>query len=53
MLTLLELHKSCPEIFGQLEIYVDGGFTRVRWTQAFADETNADWSHLILRALIS
>ncbi|USW50138.1 Putative FMN-dependent dehydrogenase, alpha-hydroxy acid dehydrogenase, FMN-dependent [Septoria linicola] len=28
MLTLLELHKSCPEIFHSLEIYVDGGFTR-------------------------
>ncbi|KAK4499713.1 hypothetical protein PRZ48_010231 [Zasmidium cellare] len=28
MLTLLELHKSCPEVFGQLEVYVDGGFTR-------------------------
>ncbi|KAK4621727.1 Cytochrome b2, mitochondrial [Fulvia fulva] len=28
MLTLLELHKSCPEVFEQLEVYVDGGFTR-------------------------
>lgn len=28
MLTLLELHRSCPEIFGKTEIYVDGGFTR-------------------------
>ncbi|KAF2164286.1 hypothetical protein M409DRAFT_25166 [Zasmidium cellare ATCC 36951] len=28
ILTLLEMHKCCPEVFGQLEIYVDGGFTR-------------------------
>lgn len=28
MLTLLELHKSCPQIFSQVEVYVDGGFTR-------------------------
>jgi len=28
MLTLLELHKSCPEVFDKLEVYVDGGFTR-------------------------
>jgi isopentenyl diphosphate isomerase/L-lactate dehydrogenase-like FMN-dependent dehydrogenase len=27
-LTLLELHKYAPEVFGQLEIYVDGGITR-------------------------
>jgi L-lactate dehydrogenase (cytochrome) len=24
----LEIHKNCPEIFGQLEIYVDGGIRR-------------------------
>ena len=28
MLTLLELHKACPEVFDKLEILVDGGFTR-------------------------
>jgi L-lactate dehydrogenase (cytochrome) len=28
MLTLLELHRACPEIFNKLEVYVDGGFTR-------------------------
>ncbi|KAH8682899.1 FMN-dependent dehydrogenase-domain-containing protein [Tricladium varicosporioides] len=28
ILTLLELHKIAPEIFGKLEIYVDGGITR-------------------------
>lgn len=28
MLTLLELHKTCPEVFDRLEVYVDGGFTR-------------------------
>lgn len=28
MLTLLEPHKSCPEVFEKLEVYVDGGFTR-------------------------
>lgn len=28
MLTLLELHRICPEVFGKLEIYIDGGVTR-------------------------
>lgn len=28
ILTLLELHKHCPEVFDQTEIYVDGGITR-------------------------
>ncbi|PSR73502.1 FMN-dependent dehydrogenase, partial [Coniella lustricola] len=28
MATLLELHKTCPDIFDHLEVYVDGGFTR-------------------------
>jgi L-lactate dehydrogenase (cytochrome) len=28
MLTLLELHKFCPDIFAKLEVWVDGGFTR-------------------------
>ena len=28
MLTLLELHRICPEIFQQCEIYIDGGVTR-------------------------
>ena len=28
MLTLLEMHKTCPEVFHKLEVYVDGGFTR-------------------------
>lgn len=28
MLTLLELHKGCPEVFDRMEVYVDGGFTR-------------------------
>lgn len=28
MLTLLELHKYCPEVFDKMEIYVDGGFSR-------------------------
>lgn len=28
MLTLLEIHKECPEIFNQMEIYVDGGVRR-------------------------
>ncbi|KAH7021475.1 FMN-dependent dehydrogenase-domain-containing protein [Microdochium trichocladiopsis] len=28
MLTLLEMHKACPEVFGQVEVYVDGGFNR-------------------------
>lgn len=28
MLTLLELHRCCPEVFSKLEVYVDGGFTR-------------------------
>lgn len=28
MLTLLELHKFCPEVFDRMEVYVDGGFTR-------------------------
>ncbi|KAL4809822.1 FMN-dependent dehydrogenase-domain-containing protein [Aspergillus unguis] len=28
ILLLLELHKNCPEIFDNMEIYVDGGFRR-------------------------
>ncbi|OAA58464.1 mitochondrial fmn-dependent dehydrogenase [Niveomyces insectorum RCEF 264] len=28
ILTLLELHRCCPEVFGRLEIFVDGGFRR-------------------------
>lgn len=28
MLTLLEMHRSCPEVFDKLEVYVDRGFTR-------------------------
>ncbi|KAF6235779.1 hypothetical protein HO173_005974 [Letharia columbiana] len=28
MLTLLELHRICPEIFHRCEVYVDGGITR-------------------------
>ncbi|KAL3440671.1 FMN-dependent dehydrogenase-domain-containing protein [Aspergillus insuetus] len=28
ILTLLELHKTCPEIFGKMEVYVDGGIRR-------------------------
>jgi len=28
MLTLLELHRHCPEVFRHTEVYVDGGFTR-------------------------
>ncbi|KAL7810333.1 FMN-dependent dehydrogenase domain-containing protein [Trichoderma aethiopicum] len=28
ILVLLELQKQCPEIFGQLEILIDGGFRR-------------------------
>ena len=28
MLTLLELHRICPDIFGKVEVYVDGGVTR-------------------------
>ena len=28
ILTLLELHAICPQIFSQLEVYVDGGITR-------------------------
>lgn len=28
ILTLLELHKNCPEVFGRMEILVDGGFRR-------------------------
>lgn len=28
ILLLLELHKSCPEIFSQMEIFIDGGFRR-------------------------
>ncbi|SMY18833.1 unnamed protein product [Zymoseptoria tritici ST99CH_1A5] len=28
ILVLLELHKQCPEIFDQMEVYVDGGFRR-------------------------
>ena len=28
MLTLLELHRICPEVFHKVEVYVDGGITR-------------------------
>lgn len=28
ILLLLEMHKNCPEIFDQMEVYVDGGFRR-------------------------
>ena len=28
LLTLLELHRVCPEIFHRCEVYVDGGVTR-------------------------
>ena len=28
ILTLLELHRTCPEVFDKFEIYVDGGITR-------------------------
>ena len=28
ILTLLELHKNCPEVFGAMEVIVDGGFRR-------------------------
>lgn len=28
MVTLLEMHKECPDIFGKLEIYIDGGIRR-------------------------
>lgn len=28
MLTLLEIHKECPEILNKLELYVDGGIRR-------------------------
>lgn len=28
ILTLLELHHSAPEVFSQIEVYVDGGITR-------------------------
>ncbi|KAG5297531.1 cytochrome b2 [Histoplasma ohiense] len=28
LVTLLELHKRCPEIFDKMEIYVDGGIRR-------------------------
>lgn len=28
ILVLLELRKQCPEVFGKLEIYIDGGFER-------------------------
>jgi L-lactate dehydrogenase (cytochrome) len=28
MATLLEMHKECPDIFGKLEIYIDGGIRR-------------------------
>ena len=28
MLTLLELHRTCPWVFDKLEVYVDGGFSR-------------------------
>ncbi len=27
-MTLLEIHKQCPEILSQVEIYVDGGVQR-------------------------
>ncbi|OAL03214.1 hypothetical protein IQ06DRAFT_367809 [Phaeosphaeriaceae sp. SRC1lsM3a] len=28
ILVLLELHRVCPEVFGKMEIYIDGGFER-------------------------
>ena len=28
ILSLMELHTTVPEVFGKLEIYVDGGITR-------------------------
>ncbi|KAL4875206.1 FMN-dependent dehydrogenase-domain-containing protein [Aspergillus karnatakaensis] len=28
IITLLELHKTCPEIFGRMEIFIDGGIRR-------------------------
>ncbi|KAI8670353.1 Cytochrome b2-like protein [Fusarium keratoplasticum] len=28
ILTLLELHRNCPQVFGAMEILVDGGFRR-------------------------
>ena len=28
IISLMELHKICPEVFGQIEIYIDGGVTR-------------------------
>ncbi|KAL4940575.1 hypothetical protein BDV06DRAFT_213361 [Aspergillus oleicola] len=28
IITLLELHKTCPEVFGKMEIYIDGGIRR-------------------------
>lgn len=28
ILTLLELQKNCPEVFGAMEVLVDGGFRR-------------------------
>lgn len=28
ILLLLEMHKNCPEIFGRMEVYVDGGIRR-------------------------
>lgn len=28
ILTLLELHKICPEVFDHLEVYIDGGIRR-------------------------
>lgn len=28
ILVLLELRKNCPQIFDQLEVYIDGGFER-------------------------
>ncbi|KAM7199241.1 cytochrome b2 [Naviculisporaceae sp. PSN 640] len=28
ILVLLEIHKTCPEVFEKLEVYIDGGITR-------------------------
>ncbi|KAF7520539.1 hypothetical protein G7054_g12739 [Neopestalotiopsis clavispora] len=28
ILTLLELHKNCPEVFGAMKVLIDGGFRR-------------------------
>ncbi|KAM5350830.1 hypothetical protein ACJ41O_007335 [Fusarium nematophilum] len=28
IITLLELHKNCPQVFGSMEILIDGGFRR-------------------------